>query len=86
MAEATKVQDIDEALLRFTSEIVLGDAEGEMEMEELSARQVETVFTSLASSRGGIFFDGVQVPFEKVLLKKSRASHSNSYLLPINFS
>ena len=56
--------DIVEALLRVMSEIVLTAAEGEIQLEKWSARQVETVSTSCTSSRGGMLFAGVPISGE----------------------
>ena len=43
------------------SEIVLNSVEGEIELEKLSAWQVETVSPSSKSSRGGMLYAGVTV-------------------------
>ena len=53
------------------SEIVLTAAEGEIQLENLIARQVETLSTSLTSSRGVMFFAGIPLSGETLLLKQS---------------
>ena len=51
-------------------EIVLTTAEGEIQLGKLIARQVEAVYPSSTSSRGGMFFYGVPLSGEKVLLNQ----------------
>ena len=68
------------------SEIVPTSVKGEGELEKWSARQVENVSPSSTSSRGGMFFDGVLVSVENLLLNQSRASGSNNSLITTNLS
>ena len=53
---------------------------------KLIVQQLETVSPLSISSRGGMLSFGVPVSVEKWLLKQSRASRPDNYLITINFS